>query len=450
MSEIKIERCKKIQGCLTLPGDKSISHRVALMSLLCQEKVVAVNYADGADCNHSLEAVRALGAQVEKDNGTVQLTPPNRIADPDGPIECGNSGTTMRLLAGLLAGAGVTARLIGDDSLSQRPMKRIVDPLRQMNAAIDAGEHDIAPLNIAPGLLIPIDYTMPLASAQIKSSLLLAGLASGNAVTIREKNLTRDHTERMIAHFGGSIKVEDVKSRIVPDPDDPRKKKRVLDTEEYKRAIILNGGTALAGGTVEIPGDLSTASYFIALALMVRNSHLIIKDVGLNPTRSAFLTILKRMGANLIIKNRRELSGEPVGDIEISYAKLRSRKVSGDVVPNLIDEIPILAVLAAQTEGTTIFRDASELRVKETDRIRAVVANLSLMGVKVGELPDGFIIEGVEDLSGAELDSFGDHRIAMAFAVAGMAAHGKTVITNSEAVETSCPNFFTMLEGLRL
>ena len=450
MSEAVIRRIGKIKGLIQVPGDKSISHRVALLSLLCTGQIEARGFADGEDCAQSLAAVRALGGTAETDGDIVRLTPPpGGIPSPLASIDCGNSGTTMRLLTGLLAGAGVTAGLIGDASLTRRPMLRIAEPLRQMNASVEVSPEGTAPIQIRPGNILPLDYTLPVASAQVKSALLLAGLASGCQTVVREKVPTRDHTERLIKHFGGDLTIDDVTADIIPDPDDPRRKKRVLPTDRYKRSITLAPRQSLSGAIVDIPGDISTAAFFIAAALMIRGSQLIIKQVGLNPTRLGFVNLLKVMDANIAIKNRTVRSGEPVGDIEVTYGQLKPRKISGESVAGLIDELPILAVLASGIQGTTIVRDAGELRHKESDRITAVVHNLRAMGVKVGEFPDGYAVEGCDELNGAEIDSFGDHRIAMAFAVAGAAAHGRTVITGSEAVAVSCPRFLEMLEGLR-
>ncbi len=451
MSDITIKKARKLQGLLTLPGDKSISHRAALISLLCEDPVEVRNYAPGEDCMRSLDAVRSLGGRVEVDGSRVRLSrPDDGLKAPDTAIDCGNSGTTMRLLAGLLAGAGVSARLTGDESLSKRPMARIVEPLRQMNASISAGEDGTPPIEIEPGDLIPIDYIMPVSSAQVKSSLLLAGLASATPVTVREKKVTRDHTERMIRHLGGAIEIEDVSPEIVTDSKDPRKRKKVMPTDEYRRMIALRSPGRLSGGTIDVPGDISTAAYFISAALIIPGSHVILQGVGVNPTRTAFINLVKKMGGRIEFKNRREMSGEPVCDIEVAYSRLKPRKISGDAIPNMIDELPMLGVLAATINGTTIVRDAEELRHKETDRIHATVANLEAMGVKVGEFPDGFIVEGSGELNGAELESFGDHRMAMAFAVGALVGHGKSVIKDSEAVRVSCPEFFAMLEGLRV
>jgi 3-phosphoshikimate 1-carboxyvinyltransferase len=451
VSDTQIRRARKLQGLVRLPGDKSISHRAALLSLLCTETIEAHNFAPGDDCGSSLKAVAALGCGLEQDSTTVRISPPSEgMITPEGPIDCGNSGTTMRLLAGILAGSGMTAQLIGDESLSQRPMNRIVEPLRLMNADIAAAEGGTSPIDIKPAGLIPIDYIMPVSSAQVKSSLLLAGLASGTNVIVREKAFTRDHTERMVRHLGGKVSVDDVTPEFIDDPHDPRKRKKVMPTDEYRRTISVDAGKRLSGGTVEIPGDVSTAAYFIAAALLIPGSHLILKNVGLNPTRTAFINITRQMGADIKLKNRREISGEPVGDLEVRYARLKPRKISGDAIPNLIDEVPVLGVLAAAVEGTTIIRDAEELRHKESDRIRATVANLETMGVKVGEFPDGFAVEGTGELNGGEFESFGDHRIAMAFSVAGLAAHGKSVMKDSGVVAISCPNFYSMLEGLRV
>jgi 3-phosphoshikimate 1-carboxyvinyltransferase len=451
LSDRVIKRAGRLQGCPTIPGDKSISHRAAILSLLCRETIEARNFAPGDDCARSLGAVEMVGGKVDRDGAAIRLTPPTSgIMTPAEPIDCGNSGTTMRLLAGLLCGAGVPAILIGDPSLSSRPMNRIVEPLRMMNAAIDPAEGGTAPLVIGSAPLIPIDYTLPVASAQVKSCLLLAGLASRSEVILKEKVLTRDHTERMVNHLGGRIEIEDVTAQVMQDPDDPRKKKRVVPTEEYKRKISLSVSEPLRGGVVDIPGDISTAAYFIAAAMIVPGSHLILKNVGLNPTRAAFLNLLRQMGANITIKNRTIISGEPAGDIEVTHSKLKPRRIGGNVIANVIDEIPMLAVLAAFLEGTSIIRDAGELRHKESDRLAAIAANLTAMGVKVGEFPDGLAIEGTGEVNGADVDSFGDHRIAMAFAVAGLGAHGQTIIKNSQAVSVSCPEFFAMLDGLRV
>lgn len=450
MADTILTRAKKLQGAIKLPGDKSISHRAALISLLCKDPLELTNFSDGEDCGRTLEAVSTLGVTIERDRSDLKLTPPpDGLKAPDDPINCGNSGTTMRLLTGLLAGSRIEATLYGDESLSGRPMNRIVDPLCEMNGAVAVSEDGCAPIVISPAEIIPIDYSLPVASAQVKSALLLAGLAGNSKVTIREKILTRDHTERMIGWLGGKIAIEDIKTEIIPDPNDPRKKLRVKSTTDYKRSIMLDRNDALSGGRIDIPGDISTASFVIAAGLIVPGSHLIVKDVGINPTRTGFITILKKMGAQIAIKNRREVSGEPIGDIEVSYSKLKPRKISGDMIANLIDELPILAVLAASIEGTTIIRDATELRHKESDRIRAIVDNLQAMGVKVGEFPDGFAVEGNGEIGGGEIDSLGDHRIAMAFSVAALAAHGQTVIKDSDVVAISCPQYFPMLEGLR-
>lgn len=450
MAETIIQRMSKLTGVVTVPGDKSISHRAALLSLVAASPLEINDFAEGDDCARSLAAVRALGGTVEQDGNRLRLTPPTGgLQRPAETIDCGNSGTTLRLLAGLLAGAGVEARLTGDVSLRRRPMQRIVDPLRKMNAVISAAPDGTPPLAIGPERLIPLDYVLPVASAQVKSALLFAGLASGVEVIVREKNPARDHAERLLQHLGCTCTVEDVTPETIVDPDDPRRKKKVRATDEYRRSITLPGRQTLAGGTVDVPGDFSTAANFIAAAILIRGSHLILKGVGLNNTRIAFVNVLKQMGAEITIKNRAVVCGEPVGDIEAAYSQLKPRKISGDMIGSVIDEIPLLAVLASQIEGTTIIRDAEELRHKESDRIAGVVRNLKAMGVKIGEFPDGFAVEGGTELNGAEIDSFGDHRLAMAFAVAGAAAHGRTVISGSEAVDVSCPRFYTMLEGLR-
>lgn len=450
MNKVVVGKAKKLTGCITVPGDKSISHRVALLSLLCKEPIEVTNFAEGEDCQRSLEVIESLGGKVEDSNNNLRLLPPgDGLKSPAQPIDCGNSGTTMRVLSGLLAGSKIYSTLVGDESLSLRPMLRIAEPLRKMNAAIEVSENGTAPITISPADLIPIDYILPVASAQVKSSLLMAGLAAKCPVVVREKIITRNHTEKLIKYLGGNILIEDVKLETVRDPNDPRKKKQRPATDKFKRSIIFSPENLLRGGEINIPGDISTAAFIIAAALMVRGSHVILKDVGINPTRTGFINVLKSMGADIKVKNRRDVSGEQIGDIEVKYSLLKPRKISGEIVPGVIDEIPILAVLAPTINGTTIIRDAAELRVKETDRIKAIAANLSAMGVKTGEFPDGLAIEGSGELNGCELDSFGDHRIAMAFAVAGLAAYGQTIINNSEAVNNSCPHFYEMLEGLR-
>ncbi|MEZ5359198.1 MAG: 3-phosphoshikimate 1-carboxyvinyltransferase [Candidatus Zixiibacteriota bacterium] len=451
MSEIIIKKAKKLQGAPKMPGDKSISHRAAILSLLCAERVTIENYSPAADCKSTLNAVKQLGAGVKEENGKVVISPPlgGGIIEPESPIDCGNSGTTMRLLAGLLAGADINATLTGDESLSKRPMKRIIEPLKLMNAEIAGSEEGTAPLSIQPATLVPIDYTMPVASAQVKSAILLAGASARTKVTVREKIIARDHTERMLQSLGADLQVDTVKPEVVDDPDDPRKKIRKLPTEKYKAAITLDVGGKLSGGEIIVPGDFSTAAFFIGAALMIRGSHLILKDVGVNNTRTGFLTVLKQMGAEIELKNRRDIGNEPVADIEVVHSKLKPRKISGDIIPKLIDEIPILALIAASLDGTTVIRDAEELRVKECDRIHAIAENLMRMGVKVGEFPDGLAIEGHGELEGAEIDTFGDHRIAMAFGAAGLAAHGGVKISDAEVVDISCPGYFSLLEGLR-
>lgn len=452
MSEITIKKAKRLQGAPKIPGDKSISHRAAILSLLCAERVIIKNYSPAVDCKSTLDAVKQLGAGVKEEDDSIVISPPlgGGIIEPESPIECGNSGTTMRLLAGLLAGADINATLVGDESLTQRPMKRIIEPLNQMNADILASDEITAPLFIQPGTLIPIDYTLPVASAQVKSAILLAGASARTKVTVREKIITRDHTERMLQFLGADIEVDTVRPELVEDPDDPRKKIRVLPTEKYKSTINLDVGGKLSGGEIIVPGDFSTAAFFIIAALMVRGSHLILKDVGVNHARTGLLTVLKQMGAEIELKNRRDVCNEPVADIEVQYNKLKPRKISGEIIPKLIDEIPVLAVLAGTLEGTTVIRDAEELRVKECDRIHAVADNLQKMGVKVGEFPDGLAIEGHGDIEGAEVDSFGDHRIAMAFGIAGLAAHGGLTIAGADIVDISCPGYFSLLEGLRV
>jgi 3-phosphoshikimate 1-carboxyvinyltransferase len=434
-------------GTIVVPGDKSIAHRAALLSILAREPIIVRNFPDNTDCKHSLMAAQALGVQVRTEaDGSLVLTPPVEpgIAT-DTIIDCGNSGTTARLLAGLVSGTGLSVILSGDESLSKRPMQRIVTPLLAMGAELFATDGHL-PLKVAGKKLLPYEYRLPVPSAQVKSAILLAGIASGCSVQLREDTITRDHTELMIAELGGEISVREIKPMLVEDPVDPRKKKRVV-AEDFKKEILLGSKCTLHGGHIDIPGDFSTAAFLLMVGA-ISGHPVTVENVGLNPTRTTFLDHLRAIGCSVSVENRTVLSGEARGTITVSGGTLRARKVSGDQTVQMIDEIPAISILAAFAEGTSVIRDAAELRFKESDRIAALAANLERMGVSCGVLEDGLVIEGRRDLSGADFQSFGDHRIAMACSVAALFAVGPSSIDNADVVDVSCPGFFELLDRL--
>ncbi|MBI5266162.1 MAG: 3-phosphoshikimate 1-carboxyvinyltransferase [candidate division Zixibacteria bacterium] len=438
-----IKPSRKIGGTISLPGDKSIAHRAALLSILSSGPIVAHNYPAGDDCLTSIAVAREFGVAIEHAGTSVTFTPPEkRTLKGNAAIYCGNSGTSARLLAGIIAGSGLSATITGDDSLSRRPMKRVAEPLIRMGAEItDTDGH--LPLRIHGHRLLPFEYRMPVASAQVKSALLLAGVASGCSVRILEDSVTRDHTEIMLGAAGEGISVRDIKPVPTPDPHDPRKTRMVMP-ETFKREITLASRARIVGGEIDIPGDISTAAFFFAAAA-ISGGTVTVTNCGLNPTRLGILEHLKAINCKVTIENKTIVSGEARGSVTVTGGPLKARKISGDRTVDLIDEIPVVAVMAALAEGTTLIRDASELRAKESDRIAAIAENLNRMGVKCGLLEDGLAIEGAKELAGADLAAFGDHRIAMAFAVAALAAVGPSTLDTPEIVSVSCPNFFDLL-----
>ena len=420
-----IRQARGIKGTITVPGDKSISHRGLLLGAIAEGTTTIHNLSSSVDVWSTWRCLKQLGVEIiEKDDslevigkGFYGLKPPSKRLD------CGNSGTTMRLMTGILAAQPFKTTLVGDYSLNQRPMKRIIEPLTQMGAKIESQPGGLAPLTISGSKLNATYYKSPVASAQVKSAILLAGLHARGTTTVNEPHLSRDHTERMLADFGVIV-------------------------NRAGLSVSLDGGKVLHGSEVRVPGDFSSSAFFIGAALIVPNSELTIKNAGLNPTRTGMLAILKHTGAKIEIEPYQQKSSEPVGDINVFTSRLNGIEIPPDLVPKLIDEVPILAVIATQAKGTTKLTGAKELRVKESDRLNAIVNNLSLMGVQIEELEDGFIIEGQQKLKGAVVDSYGDHRIAMAFAVAGLIAEGETQIKNSECVEISMPNFFETLQEI--
>lgn len=439
---------RKVGGTIRVPGDKSIGHRAALFSILAKGLIIVKNFPNGADCLTSLEAAKGLGVKVRTEVDGLVLTPPATVSiKPDSIIDCGNSGTAARLLAGIIAGSYLETTLTGDESLRSRPMKRIIDPLTQMGAEFFAEDGHL-PMKIRGKKLLPYEYDLPVASAQVKTALLLAGLASSCSVTVREKTITRDHTEIMLREIGDGVTVRKVKPVRSPDPVDPRKT-RLAMPEAFKKEIKISPEAQITGGTIDIPGDISTGAFFLAAAAISRRT-LTVENLGLNPTRTAILDHLKIVGCKVDIRDRTVISGEPRGRVTVTGGPLKPRKISGDTTVRLIDEIPIISVMAAFADGTTVIRGAGELQFKESDRLAAVSENLQRMGVKCGLLEDGLAIEGGKELSGADFQSFGDHRIAMAFSIAALFLVGPSTIDDAAVVDVSCPGFYNLLDAISL
>jgi 3-phosphoshikimate 1-carboxyvinyltransferase len=419
-----------LTGIIQVPGDKSISHRALMLGALAKGETQIRGLLLGEDPRSTAACFRALGAQVSELNTdlvTVQGLGLGFLQEPDQVLDAGNSGTTLRLMMGILASH--PARLFtvtGDASLRSRPMGRVVTPLRQMGAQIWGRQGDtLAPLAIRGQKLQPIHYHSPMASGQVKSAILLAGLMAEGQTTVTEPALSRNHTERMLRAFGAEVSV------------DPQ-----------TCSATVTGPAQLHGQSVIVPGDLSSAAFWLVAGAIVPGSDLLIENVGVNPTRTGVLDILQAMGANITLENPREMAGEPVADLRVRYSNLKACTIAGDIIPRLIDEIPILAVAAAMAQGTTVIRDAEDLRVKESDRLAAMATQLNRMGAQVTEQPDGLEITGGHPLKGAEVDSFTDHRIAMSLAIAGLVATGTTTIHRAEAAAISYPAFADTLQAL--
>ena len=422
---VRISPATRLRGSIRLPGDKSISHRYAMLAAIAEGTSRIRNYSTGADCTSTLGALESLGVRIEREGTSVAVAGRglDGLQEPAATLDAGNSGSTIRMLSGILAAQRFLSRIAGDESLSRRPMDRIMRPLGAMGASIAAREGRFPPLEIHPATLLPIDYTLPVASAQVKTCVLFAGLYTGGVTTVREPVRTRDHTEIALREFGAAVEVRG-------------------------RAISVPGRPRLVSRELEVPGDLSSAAFFLVAALLVPDSALRIEGVGLNPTRSALLDFLVSMGADLDIRDLRFQAGEPVGDLEVRHSRIRGGVIEKELTAALIDEIPVLAVLGAASEEGLVVRDAAELRVKETDRITTVAENLGRMGVSVEVSPDSLRVPGGQRFRPAELDSFGDHRVAMAFAVAALAASGESTIANAEAADVSFPGFFRMLSEI--
>ena len=440
---LKSRRATRIETEITVPPDKSISHRAVLLASLSNGPCTITNFLEGEDCRSTVQAMRQMGVFIESpEPGTLIVEGTSgRLTKPFSDIDCGNSGTTMRLMAGILAGQNFTARMIGDHSLSKRPMKRVIDPLGEMGAVLHAeGEKSCPPLVVEGGHgLHAITYRLPVASAQVKSAVLLAGLFAKGTTTVIENLRSRDHTERMFEFF----LIKSKREEIWENNDSP-KNRRLLEIR-----TSVEGGQVPESMDFTVPGDISSAAFWLVAAAAQPGSRLLVKDVGLNPTRTGIIDVLVRMGARIREVIETSLHGEPVGNIDIKGTTLQATTICGAEIPNVIDEIPIIAVAAALANGTTIIRDAAELRVKETDRIAAVAANLRAMGVIVEEFPDGMAVTGGAKLTGATLPCHGDHRIAMAFSIAGLFAEGETIIEDTTCVNTSYPGFAEALRQMQ-
>jgi 3-phosphoshikimate 1-carboxyvinyltransferase len=480
---MRIQPARALRGTLRVPGDKSVSHRAALIAALAAPgaRSLLSNFSTSADCASTLGCLEQLGVRVKRDGTMVEIEGAGlRLPRaPVVPLDCGNSGTTARLLAGVLAGQNFTATLTGDSSLRARPMRRVIEPLELMGARV-ASDEGHAPLTVEGRRkpLRAITYEPPVASAQVKSCVLLAGLnAEGRTTVLERRGATRDHTERLLRWFGVEVEEIDtrpggigeargdeaqpprrVPSRSVEDRADDKDRAnnqdRAGDKNFRAHSVSVAGGQTLCARDVEVPGDISSAAFFIVAAALITRSELRIEGVGLNPTRTQIINALSALGADLGVENVATRANEPVGEIVVRGAgklaprRARANILRGELIAGLIDELPILAVAGTQIEGGLEIRDAAELRVKETDRVRAVCENLRAMGAHVEEYDDGFFVAGRTRLRGARVSSFGDHRIAMAFAVAALLAEGETEIEGADCVAVSFPEFFELLESV--
>ena len=424
---LSVTPARQLTGRITVPGDKSISHRAVMIGALARGTTEINGFLRGKDCFSTIRCVRALGVPVKINNDTVTVHGRglHGLCEPQAVLHVGNSGTTIRLLAGILAGQPFSSVLTGDASIRRRPMGRVTRPLREMGAEIiGRDDGNLAPLAIRGGNLKPFSYALPVASAQVKSALLLAGLYTPGWTEIREPVLSRNHTELMLASCGAIV-------------------------ERDGNVVRVKGGPALTGQKVMVPGDISSAAFFMVAGLIVPRAKIIIETVGLNPTRSGIIAALREMGAKIRLSDQRTVAGEEMGTVEVESSDLRGITVGGEIIPRLIDEIPVLAVAALFARGVTEIRDAAELKVKESNRIAAICEGLSRLGGRVEELPDGLRIRGGHPLTGAVCRSFSDHRIAMALVVAGLAAAGETVIEDAEAINISFPAFAATMERLK-
>ncbi|MBN3033045.1 MAG: 3-phosphoshikimate 1-carboxyvinyltransferase [Candidatus Saganbacteria bacterium] len=437
MKTLSVKTTQGLQGRLEIPGDKSISHRAVMLGALARGETAVTNFLSSADCLATIDCFKKMGIEIQsqkskvksKNEGSVIIKGKGLkgLRAPGKILNVGNSGTTIRLLSGILAGQSFEVKITGDESVQKRPMGRIAKPLRLMGASIEGVLRDgevYAPLKIIGGNLQAFEYELPVASAQVKSAVLLAGLFAGGKTCVIEKLPSRDHTERLLEHFGANF-------------------------ERQGERLSIAGNCEFEAAEVDIPGDISSAAFFLVAALITPNSELRLLNVGLNPTRTGIIDVLHRMGAELTIENERIISAEPRADLTVKSSRLKALKLDGEIIPRIIDEIPIIAVAATQAEGATEIRGAKELRIKESDRIATVASELSKLGARVEPLADGLRITGPTALKGAKVKSYGDHRIAMSLAIAGLIAEGETIIEDTACIETSFPGFEALLGSLR-
>lgn len=424
---MKFTKSLPLKGELTIPGDKSISHRAVMLGAISQGTTSVTNFLRGADCLSTISCFRKMGIAIEENPTEILIHGKglHGLSAPETVLDVGNSGTTMRLLSGILAGQDFSSSLTGDASIRKRPMKRVITPLSLMGASIESiPGNGCAPLAIQGMPLTGIHYQSPVSSAQVKSCVLLAGLYADSTTKVTEPFVSRNHSELMLRSFGAEIQTEGTTVSVQPDP-------------------------LLTGQKVEVPGDISSAAYFIAAGLLIPGSEILIKNVGINPTRDGILRVCRAMGADIEILNEQEHCGELTADLLVRHSALKGTVIEGGMIPTLIDELPVIAVMAAFAEGTTIIRDAQELKVKESNRLDIIVHHLKEMGADVTPAPDGMVIRGGKPLTGAVLDSHMDHRIAMSFAIAAMAGNGETEILNSDCVSISYPDFYVDLRRLQ-
>ena len=419
-----ITKATQIKATIPIPGDKSISHRAIMLGSLAQGVTRVKNFLMGDDCLGTINCFKQMGIHIEQDEDIIiHGNGLHGLKKPSKPLDVGNSGTTIRLLSGILSGQNFSSVISGDASIQQRPMNRILVPLREMNANILATSGDMyAPLNISPSLLKSTLYHSPVASAQVKSAVLLAGLYAEGETSVIEPALSRNHTELMLQGFGGHVRSEGTKATV-------------------------QGNPSLSGLDIRVPGDISSAAFFLVAGLIVPDSEIYMENVGVNPTRAGIITVLQDMGGDISLHNQRVECGEPVCDILVRSSDLHGTSISGDIIPTLIDELPVIAVAACFAKGTTVISDAQELRVKECDRISAMTVELTKMGATISGTEDGMIIEGTGALHGQTVESYGDHRVAMSLAIAGLVSSGETVINNPHCVNISFPQFFNLIDS---
>ncbi len=423
---MKLHKADHVRGEITVPGDKSISHRSVMFGSIAKGTTEIHNFLEGADCLSTISCFRHMGIDIENKNGivTVHGKGMHGLAAPAETLDCGNSGTTTRLISGILAPQNFDVTLTGDESIQKRPMKRIIEPLSMMGADIKSVRgNDCAPLRICGKPLAGIHYTSGVASAQVKSSLLLAGLYADGLTSVTEPQVSRNHTELMLKFFGAEL-------------------------ESRGTTVTIWPATELFGNRIDVPGDISSSVYFVAAGLILPNSEVLIKNVGINPTRAGLIKVCEAMGADLTLLNEDHDNAEPTADLLVRTSSLKGCVIEGDIIPTLIDELPTIAMMACFAEGTTVIRDAAELKVKESNRIAIMVENLRAMGADVEETDDGMIIHGGKPLHGAVVDSHKDHRIAMTFAIAALAADGETEILDADCVDISYPSFYKELKKL--